>query len=145
MHEYTQDAMIYVRNYGRPDLLITFTCNPKWEEIQAELMLGQSHYDRHDLSARVFRQKLIKLVDAITKGHVFEPARCWMYSIGWGKRGLLHAHILIRLKGKIKPAQTESVISAELPDPQQDRRLFDVIIKDVVHDPCGNFNPAHPA
>ena len=85
MHEYTQDSMTYVRNYGRPDLFVTFTCNPKWEEIQAELMVGQTHYDRHDLSARVFKQKLIKLMDAITKGHVFGPARCWMYSIEWQK------------------------------------------------------------
>lgn len=29
MHEYTQDAMTYVRQYGRPDLFITFTCNPQ--------------------------------------------------------------------------------------------------------------------
>ena len=28
MHERTQDAMSYVRHYGRPDLFITFTCNP---------------------------------------------------------------------------------------------------------------------
>jgi hypothetical protein len=26
MHEYAQDAMAYVRNYGRPHLFITFTC-----------------------------------------------------------------------------------------------------------------------
>jgi len=31
--EYTQDAMAYVRLYGRPDLFITFTCNPNWPEI----------------------------------------------------------------------------------------------------------------
>ena len=29
IHEYTQDAMTCVRNYGRPDLFVTFTCNPK--------------------------------------------------------------------------------------------------------------------
>lgn len=29
MHEYVQDAMTYVRCYGRADLFITFTCNPK--------------------------------------------------------------------------------------------------------------------
>jgi len=28
LHEKTQDAMTYVRNYGRPDLFVTFTCNP---------------------------------------------------------------------------------------------------------------------
>ncbi|GBN93109.1 hypothetical protein AVEN_105720-1 [Araneus ventricosus] len=34
MHEYAQDAMTYVRSYGRPDLFITFTCNPAWSEIK---------------------------------------------------------------------------------------------------------------
>lgn len=33
MHEYSQDAMAYVRMYGRPDLFITFTCNSNWPEI----------------------------------------------------------------------------------------------------------------
>lgn len=38
MHQYSQDAMTYVRKYGRPDLFITFTCNPNWIEI-TELLL----------------------------------------------------------------------------------------------------------
>ena len=28
MHEYTQDAMTDVRNHGKPDLFVIFTCNP---------------------------------------------------------------------------------------------------------------------
>ena len=40
MHERTQDAMTYVRTYGRPDLFITFTCNPQWQEIKELLLLG---------------------------------------------------------------------------------------------------------
>lgn len=48
MNEYAQDAMTYVRNYGRPDLFITFTCNPKWAEIGQYLMPGQTSSDRHD-------------------------------------------------------------------------------------------------
>jgi Helitron helicase-like domain at N-terminus len=104
MHEYTQDAMTYVRNYGRLDLFVTFTCNPKWEEIEQELLDGQAPSDRHDLLARVFRQKLIKLINIVTKSHIFGSVRCWMYSIEWQKRGLPHAHILIwlKLKDKIK-------------------------------------------
>ena len=58
MHERTQDAMTYVRNYGSPDLFITFTCNPKWPEIKAALILGQRVEDRTDLEARVFHEKL---------------------------------------------------------------------------------------
>ncbi|GBM03504.1 hypothetical protein AVEN_95400-1 [Araneus ventricosus] len=49
MHERTQDAMTYVRNFGRPDLFITFTCNPQWKEITDELMARQKSHDRHDL------------------------------------------------------------------------------------------------
>ena len=33
MNEKTQDVMTYVRKYGRPDIFITFTCNPLWDEI----------------------------------------------------------------------------------------------------------------
>ncbi|CAF4338045.1 unnamed protein product, partial [Rotaria magnacalcarata] len=141
MHKYTQDAMTYVKNYGRPDLFVTFTCNPTWEEIQEELLDGQNPSDRHDLLARVFRQKLIKLMNIITKSHVFRPARCWMYSIEWQKRGLPHAHILIWLKDKIKSDEIDSVISAELPDRQQDPRLFQIIVKNMIHGPCGSINP----
>ncbi|CAF1606331.1 unnamed protein product [Rotaria magnacalcarata] len=129
MHEYTQDAMTYVKNYGRPDLFVTFTRNATWEQIQEELLDGQNPFDRHDLLARVFRQKLIKLMNIITKSHVFRRTRCWMYSIEWQKRGLPHAHILIWLKDKIKPDEIDSVISAALPDRQQDPRLFQIIVK----------------
>ena len=34
MHEYAQDAIAYVRLYGRPNLFITFTCNQSVDEIQ---------------------------------------------------------------------------------------------------------------
>lgn len=57
MHERTQDAMTYVRNYGRPDLFVTFTCNPNWEDITKVLLPGQRCYDRHDIIARVFHLK----------------------------------------------------------------------------------------
>ncbi|CAF1544942.1 unnamed protein product [Adineta ricciae] len=140
MHEYRQDSMTYVRNYGRPDLFVTFTCNRNWEEIKEELMDGQEPADRHDLLARLFKLKLTMLMNIITKTHVFGPTRCWMYSIEWQKRGLPDAHILIWLKEKIKPDQIDSVISAELPDPEQDPRLFEIIVKTMIHGPCGDHN-----
>ncbi|CAE1255457.1 unnamed protein product [Acanthosepion pharaonis] len=46
MHERTQDAMTYVRHCGRPDLFITFTCNPKWVDITRELFPGQQYSHR---------------------------------------------------------------------------------------------------
>ena len=52
-----QDNMAMVRKFGRPDLFITFTCNPKWEEIKSELQSFQSPSDRPGLVTRVFRLK----------------------------------------------------------------------------------------
>lgn len=60
MHEYSQDALTYVRKHGRPDLFITFTCNPAWTEIRKLLLENQAANDRHDIIARVFKQKLIQ-------------------------------------------------------------------------------------
>lgn len=77
MHEYAQDAMTYVRKYGRPDLFITFTCNPTWTEITNLLFTGQSSIHRHYLTARVFKQKLTRLMDLITKNHIYGETRCW--------------------------------------------------------------------
>ena len=81
MHEYAQDAMTYVRNYGRPDLFITFTCNPKWDEITQLLLHGQTSSDRQDITARVFKQKMKSLMDLMVKHHIFGNIRCWMFSI----------------------------------------------------------------
>ncbi|GFW77112.1 helitron_like_N domain-containing protein [Trichonephila clavipes] len=96
MHGYAQDAMTYVRAYGRPDLFVTFTCNPTWNEIKELLLVGQSSSDRHDITARVFKQK-IEMFDGFyyQAYHVFGETRCWMYSIEWQKRGLPHLHILV--------------------------------------------------
>ena len=81
MHEYTTDAMTYVRHYGTADLFITFTCNPKGIEIKQELLPGQSPTDRHDITARVFRQKFKSLMDFIVKHSLFGEACCWIYSV----------------------------------------------------------------
>lgn len=129
MHEYAQDALTYVRKYGRPDLFITFTCNPAWEDIKNLLLPGQQPSDRHDLTARVFKQKLLRLMDLLTKKDLYGETCCWMYSIEWQKRGLPHAHILIWLAERILPTQIDDIISAELPDQKEDPELFEIIKK----------------
>ena len=42
MFEKQQDAMSYVRKFGRPDLFITVTTNPNWEEITSNLLLDHA-------------------------------------------------------------------------------------------------------
>lgn len=144
LHEYTQDAFAYVRTYGRPDLFITFTCNPSWPEIVDELLPGQSAIDRHDIVARVFRLKVKKLITVINKGKIFGEVLCFMYSIEWQKRGLPHLHILVWLKQHFRSDQIDKIISAEIPDPNNDKSLYDIIVKNMIHGPCGPENPQCP-
>ena len=144
MHEYAQDAITYVRKHGRPDLFITFTCNSSWVEIKEELQYGQTASDRHDIVARVFRQKQIKFIDAIVKNQIFGAVICWMFSIEWQKRGLPHSHNLIWFQNKIQPNQIDDIIKAEFPNPEEDPDLYNIIVKNMVHGPCGELNRNSP-
>ena len=139
-----QDALTYVRKYGHPDLFITKTANPKWEEIQRELGTGQTPTDRPDIVVRVFKQKLTLLLDLILKRQIFGPPTCFMYSIEFQKRGLPHAHMLLWLENPIRPADIDQVISAEIPDKTVDPELYDIVMKTMVHGPCGDLNKKSP-
>uniref|UniRef100_A0A453C8N7 Helitron helicase-like domain-containing protein n=2 Tax=Aegilops tauschii subsp. strangulata TaxID=200361 RepID=A0A453C8N7_AEGTS len=68
-----QDAMAICRWAGYPDLFITFTCNPKWPEIQdmLDLIPGQKPEDRPDIVARVFMLKLKELMNDIKNEKCF--------------------------------------------------------------------------
>jgi hypothetical protein len=47
------DALTLPQRYHCPDLFVTFTCNPKWPEIQRNLPQGHCYRDHPDLVARV--------------------------------------------------------------------------------------------
>jgi hypothetical protein len=67
MQELYQDAMAIVRKFGKPDLFVTMTCNPKWEEISDILLEHQISENRPELVVRVFRLKLAEVLDDIVK------------------------------------------------------------------------------
>ena len=48
------DSMAIVREYGKPDLFLTFTCNPKWPDVQRAIFENQQPQDRPDITTRVF-------------------------------------------------------------------------------------------
>ncbi|XP_077282750.1 uncharacterized protein LOC143908816 [Temnothorax americanus] len=144
MHERTQDAMTYVRYHGRPDLFITFTCNPKWKDITDALLPGQKTHDRHDIIARVFHLKVKKMMALLNKGSLFGKVCCYMYSVEWQKRGLPHIHILLWLEQRIFSDMIDKVICAEIPNPLKDSLLHNIVKANMIHGPCGGLNHNSP-
>lgn len=140
MHSPTQDAFCYVRKFGRPDIFITITTNPKCPENLTVIGDKQVPENRHDITSRVFHLKLKCLMALLAKGKVFGSVRCFMYSVEWQKRGLPHAHIRLWLEESIRPERVDEVISAELPDPQVDPELSEIVKTHMLHGPCGTFN-----
>ncbi|XP_049350419.1 uncharacterized protein LOC125815062 [Solanum verrucosum] len=141
------DAMALVQEYGRPDLFITMTCNPEWTEIQEQLCAGQVAQDRPDLVTRVFRAKLQDLKDQIFKKEIFGPTAAHVFVVEFQKRGLPHIHILLILKQghKITSAdQYDRYISAELPAKDKQPELHELVIKHMIHGPCGIKRQSSP-
>ncbi|XP_029348190.1 uncharacterized protein LOC115034847, partial [Acyrthosiphon pisum] len=147
MKQCYHDAMSIVRKYGKPDLFITFTCNPRWPEIVDNIPYWLNATDRPDLVARVFHTKLKELMRDITVNKVFGNVDTYVYTIEFQKRGLPHAHILIILDedSKLLTADdVDNVVCAYLPDPASERRLLDSVKSHMIHGSCGPLNHNSP-
>lgn len=142
-----QDAISIVRQLGKPDLFITITCNPNWPEITRQLLPGQSANDRNDIVVRIFKQKRDMICRDIFKNQIFGQHIGHVRSDEFQKRGLPHSHLLIILDPKDKPSTVDdfdSIVSAQLPHPDNDPILFKTISKHMIHGPCGPAFPDAP-
>eukprot|EP00794_Sanderia_malayensis_P002727 gene2727-biopygen2251 len=119
MYQNSQDAMTIVRKYGRPDIFLTMTANPKWPEILENILPHQSPNDRPDIVTRVFQLKLQELLHELLKNDLLGKVIAHVYVVEFQKRGLPHAHMLLFLSEEDKPGTTEQIdnlISAEIPN-----------------------------
>jgi hypothetical protein len=142
MGQLYQDAMARVYKFGKPDLFITFTCNPKSKEITNMFLLGQTAKDRPELVTRVFNLKFDALLKDIKDGVLGNViAKIWVIKIQ--KRGLPHTHILLILNEASKLRIVEdynSMVSAEISDPIRHPEAYETVTLCMVHGPCGpNF------
>lgn len=144
MQQQYQDAMAVVRQFGKPDLFITVTCNPEWDEIK-EILRGQVDEmgrlqlstDRADLIVRVFLQKLKCIEHALTVLGILGRVVAFVRVIEFQKRGLPHAHILLTLhdEDKIRTVEDiDAIVCAEMPDPTKHPRLHDIVKRNMVHE-----------
>lgn len=139
MQQYYQDAMAQYREIGRPDLFITFTCNPQWPELQLILdkfPSGTTPNDIPNITVRLFRVKFIQFLKDIEKNKIFGTIIGYVYSIEFQKRGLAHAHLIVTLNfnEKLKTSSDiDRIISAEIPE--NDSELKNLVIKHMLHGP----------
>jgi len=135
------DALIIVSQRGKPSLFITATTNVEWSEIQEKLLSGQTAYDRPDIVAMVFHQRLQAFLHNIRSGVYFGEKRVTyeMYVIEYQHRGLPHAHIVVQLEGlrDLRPEEQsewiDASISARMPSRDDDPELLELVKKFMVH------------
>ena len=121
MQQYYQDAMAIMRHTGKPDLFLTMTCNPKWEELKEILKKfpeGTTPNDIPNITVRLFYAKFKMLLNDIIKHNIFVQVLSHVFSIEFQKRGLPRAHIIVTLHPNNKFVSPEAIdehISAEIP------------------------------
>jgi hypothetical protein len=148
MQKHYHNAMSLVQKFGRPDLFLTMTCNPKWSEIIETLLPHQVPEDRPDLLARVFRGKFKQLMNELLQNDCLGRVVGYTYTIEFQKRGLPHAHLLIFLQTADKPQSIEDIdkfVRAEIPEfnpaDGADNTLHEIVKQNMIHNPCGNSGP----
>lgn len=67
------NALAIVFELGNPSLFITLTCNPMWQEIQSQLLPGQTAFDRDDIVCMAFKNRLEDILRNIKSGKYFGP------------------------------------------------------------------------
>ena len=149
MAQLFQDSIAVVRHFERPSLFITFTANPQWKEIKVELLLGQTAVDQPDLVAHIFHLKLTDLLQQLKHAFIFGRYQDYVWTVEYQRRGLLYMHLLLflHLEDRFLDAhRVDQIVSAELPDPEQDPtgELAGIIRSVMTHRPCGVHNPTAP-
>ncbi|XP_057723585.1 uncharacterized protein LOC130939500 [Arachis stenosperma] len=140
-----QDAMAICRVVGYPDLFLTFTCNPKWLELEDFLKNRKINAKgRPDVVCRAFKVKLDRLIQDIRKKKDFWKV---VYTIEFQKRGLPHAHILVFLHIDDKyptPEDIDQIIRAKIPDKEADPAYYEAVEKHMMHGLCGTIKRDSP-
>src|SRR5581483_8624305 len=105
--------------------------NPQWPEILSQLLPGQEVSDIPAVVCRAFRGRLHRLKAFLRKrfgGLLYEIS-----VVEFQKRGLPHAHIVVKFKHEPPLSVVDTFISAELPDPDEKPGLYCQVKRWLMH------------
>lgn len=142
-HKWYKNAMHLVLKKGKPTFFLTMTMDVNCEEVRAHLRPGQSPYDRPDFICRIFEIKRKELLRLIKEEGIFGHCVAHVAVIEFQKRGAPHMHLLFWIENFDEtPQNIDNVILAEIPPEgapgSKERELHELVMKHMIHGPCGD-------
>jgi Helitron helicase-like domain at N-terminus len=107
------------------------TTNPKWPEIVSQLQAGQTAADAPIIVCRAFRNRLAALCKFLHSR--FGRVVYLITVVEFQKRGLPHAHLLVKLSPEIPLNSIDDVVRAELPSKEEDPELYQLVNEFMRH------------
>jgi hypothetical protein len=134
--------MYHVIKFGVPTFFITMTMDISCKESVGQLNPGETPYDRPDIINRVFELKRKELLRQIKKDGLFGHCIAHVCVIEFQKSGAPHMHLLVWIRDfQGTPANIDNVISAEIPPEgptgSKKYKLHKLVMKHMIHGPCG--------
>lgn len=145
MYERTQDAMTYIRNYGKPNHFIIFISNLKWKNIQDDLT-SETNIDQSTRSSG----QCVSLENNLTGEFDKQITSLWfitvldVHNLVAKERLSSSAYIIVVYQETQLFKQIDSIISAELLDIQTDPSLLEIAKSHMVLGKYGNINRKSP-
>ena len=144
MYSHYQDALSIVRVHGSFSFFVTITCHASHSDILSNIFPGQSAANRPDIMSRVFKLQMKEFLDDLFHKNVLGTAIAWVYNFEQQMRRLWHAHISLKVAENISVDMLDCLITCEIPDPEEDPELYNLVAMFMVHGPCGSFNKSCP-
>jgi len=133
-----RDCAAIAGMFGTADFFITFTCNPRWPEIERHLRRGWQSCDMPTLANKAFRVRLRLLMKYLEMGYLGKMM-AFLRVIEYQRAGLPHAHITLWVEKTDSPRDThdyDSCFLAEIPDKLLHPRLHKLVLDHMIHTPC---------
>ncbi|KAF8787458.1 Minor histocompatibility antigen H13 like protein [Argiope bruennichi] len=110
--------------------------------ISEVILAGDKHGSR-DISLELRSNEIKKIAETHRAYDALQYALIF-WQVEWQKRGLPHAHILPWFQKKCFAHKIDDLITAELPNPETNPILYNVVKTQMIHGPCGSIYPLSP-